>query len=74
MNMQMYMRHFVISTLHRLLLRLTQEERDKSDIYGDSGQRFRLQIQRFRVLFPALPAFLISSGSGTGSTQPREYN
>jgi hypothetical protein len=27
-----------------------------------------------RVLFPALPDFLRSSGSGTGSTQPREYN
>jgi hypothetical protein len=27
-----------------------------------------------RVLFPALPLFLRSSGSGTGSTQPREYN
>jgi hypothetical protein len=26
-----------------------------------------------RVLFPALPEIL-SSGSGTGSTQPREYN
>jgi hypothetical protein len=24
--------------------------------------------------FPALPDFLKSSGSGTGSTQPREYN
>jgi hypothetical protein len=24
------------------------------------------------VLFPALPNFLRSSGSGTGSTQPRE--
>jgi hypothetical protein len=28
----------------------------------------------FRVLFPALPDFLRSSGSGKGSTQPREYN
>jgi hypothetical protein len=27
-----------------------------------------------RVWFPALPDFLRSSGSGTGSTQPREYN
>jgi hypothetical protein len=27
-----------------------------------------------RVPFLALPDFLISSGSGTGSAQPREYN
>ena len=27
-----------------------------------------------RVRFPALPDFLSSSGSGTGSTQPREVN
>jgi hypothetical protein len=30
--------------------------------------------QRSRVRFPALPDFLRSSGSGTGSTQPREDN
>jgi hypothetical protein len=39
-----------------------------------SGQCSCLQIQRSRVRFPALPDFLRSSGSGTGSTQPREYN
>jgi hypothetical protein len=39
-----------------------------------SGQSTWLQIQRSRVLFPALPDFLKSSVSGTGSTQPREYN
>ena len=39
-----------------------------------SGQSFWLQIQRARVRFPALPDFLSSSGSGTGSTQPREVN
>ena len=39
-----------------------------------SGQSFWLQIQRSRVRFPALPYFLSSSGSGTGSTQPREFN
>ena len=37
-----------------------------------SGQSFWLQIQRSRVRFPALQIFLSSSGSGTGSTQPRE--
>jgi hypothetical protein len=39
-----------------------------------SGQSSWLQIQRSRVWFPALPDYLRSSGSGTGSTQPREYN
>ena len=39
-----------------------------------SGQSFWLQIQRSRVRFPAIPDFLSSSGSGTGSTQPREVN
>jgi len=37
-----------------------------------SGQSFWLQIKRSRVRSPALPDFLSSSGSGTGSTQPRE--
>ena len=39
---------------------------------SSSGQSFWLQIQRSRVRSPALPDFLSSSGSGTGSTQPRE--
>jgi hypothetical protein len=39
-----------------------------------SGQSSWLHIQRPRVPFPALPDLLRSSGSGTGSTQPREYN
>jgi hypothetical protein len=39
-----------------------------------SGQSFWLQIQRYWVGFPALPDFMRSSGSKTGSTQPREDN
>jgi hypothetical protein len=39
-----------------------------------SGQSSWQQIKRSRVGFPALPDFLRNSGSGTGSTQPREYN
>jgi hypothetical protein len=39
-----------------------------------SGQSFWLWIQRSRVRSPALPDFLTDSGSGTGSTQPREVN
>jgi hypothetical protein len=38
-----------------------------------SGQSSWLQI-KVRVRFLAQPDFLRSSGSGTGSTQPREYN
>jgi hypothetical protein len=37
-----------------------------------SDQRSWLQIQKSQVRFPALQDFLRSSGSGTGSTQPRE--
>ena len=44
---------------------------DRNSVVG-SGQSFWLQIQRSRVRSPALPDFLSSSGSGTGSTQPRE--
>jgi hypothetical protein len=39
-----------------------------------SGQSSCLQTQRSRVLFPALPDFLRSSGSETRSTQRRECN
>jgi hypothetical protein len=39
-----------------------------------SGQSSWLQNQRSRVRFAALPDFLKSSESGTGSTQLREYN
>jgi hypothetical protein len=43
-------------------------------MWWSTGQSFWLQIQRSRVRFPALPDFLSSSGSGTGSTQPREVS
>jgi hypothetical protein len=39
-----------------------------------SGQSSWLQIQGSRFRFPALPDFLRNSGSGTGSTQPRQDN
>ena len=47
---------------------------DNNTPLWSSGQSFWLQIQRSRVRFPALPDFLSNSGSGTGSTQPREVN
>jgi hypothetical protein len=37
-----------------------------------SGQTSWLLTQRSQVRFPWLPDYLSSSGSGTGSTQPRE--
>jgi hypothetical protein len=39
-----------------------------------SGQSSWLQIQKSRIRFPALSDFLMSSGSRTGSSQPREDN
>jgi hypothetical protein len=39
-----------------------------------SGQEFLAADPEVLVRFPALPDFLRSSGSGTGFTQPREYN
>ena len=53
------------------LFRLSSIERPR---LWSSGQSFWLQIQRSRVRFPALPDFLSGSGSGTGSSQPREVN
>jgi hypothetical protein len=47
--------------------------RNKPPLWSSSPSSW-LQIQRSRVRFPALPDFLRSSGSGTGSTQPREDN
>jgi hypothetical protein len=38
-----------------------------------SGQSSWLQIQRSRIRFVAISDFLRNNGSGTGSTQPREY-
>jgi hypothetical protein len=38
------------------------------------GSEFLATDPEVRVSFPVLPDFLRSSGSGMGSTQPREYN
>jgi hypothetical protein len=46
---------------------------DRSPLWS-SGQSPWLQINRSWVRFQALPDFLRSSGSGTGSNQPREDN
>jgi len=50
---------------------LSSSNKNQLDVWS-SGQSFWLQMQRSRVRSPALPDFLSSSESGTGSTQPRE--
>ena len=55
--------------------RISRMERIKNEHVKEiTGVKGKLQIQRSRVRSPALPDFLSSSGSGTGSTQPREVN
>ena len=60
--------------LHTITLRKCKGNVHPGPPLWSSGQSFWLQIQRSRVRSPALPDFLSSSGSGTGSTQPREVN
>ena len=57
--------------IHKVYCTITRIDRPS---LWSSGQSFWLQIRRSRVRFPALPDFLSSSGSGTGSIQPREVN
>ena len=64
----------VSRTLFRMSLVMVVRRMLCSVRLWSSGQSFWLQIQRSRVRSPALPDFLSSSGSGTGSTQPREVN
>jgi hypothetical protein len=51
---------------------LKEPEIHNSDTYRT--HQFLAADPKFRVRFPVLPDFLRSSGSGTGSTQPLEYN
>jgi hypothetical protein len=66
----MVTRNVVVTLINLMLTKLFYVEPP----LWSSGQSSWLQIQRFRVLFPALPDFLRSGGSGTGFTQPREDN
>jgi hypothetical protein len=59
----------IIQNIH--LVRIAEGNRPP---LWSSAQSSWLQILRSRVRFPALPDFLKSSGSGTGSTQPRGDN
>jgi hypothetical protein len=58
----------------RMLCKLCHVHSSRGPPLRASGQSSWLQIQRSQVLFPALPDYLRSNGSGTRSTQPREYN
>jgi hypothetical protein len=49
-------------------------ERTENELRASQLSEFVTTDPEVRVRFPALPNFLRSSGSGTGSTQPREYN
>ena len=79
---QYYIAPVCLRVTHRVINLFTSlfvEDHNLFYLYADvgpplwsSGQSFWLQIQRSRVRSPALPDFLSSSGSGTGSTQPRE--
>jgi hypothetical protein len=69
------MRHNIYFRLDGSNKRITEARYMKFRLpLWSSGQSSWLQIQRFWVRFPALPDFLRSSGSGRGSTQPREDN
>jgi hypothetical protein len=49
-------------------------DRKKVNVLVSVLSEFLTKDPEIRVQFPALPDFLRSSRSGTGSTQPREYN
>jgi hypothetical protein len=50
---------------------LTVHDKDEPPLWS-SGQSSWLQTQTSRIRFQALPDFMSSSGSGTGSAQPPE--
>jgi hypothetical protein len=60
-------------TLLRKALTFGSDENSWPPLWS-SGHSSWLQIQSSWVRFPALTNFLKSSGSGTGSTQPCQYN
>jgi hypothetical protein len=63
----------VIPVKYELNLYMCYSEESGPPLWS-SGQSSWLQFQRSRVRFLELQDFLTSSGSGTGSTQPCEYN
>jgi hypothetical protein len=59
---------------HQPLVQFLEEVLAEGPPLWSSGRSSWLQIQKCQVRFQALPDFLRSSESGTGSTQPREDN
>jgi hypothetical protein len=68
------MSHLVPSVDRNAVLFLFNTEPISWPPLWSSGQRFWLQVHRSRIRFPALPDFLRSRGSGSGSSQPCEDN
>jgi hypothetical protein len=71
-NSQILLRQLLVKN-HEKLVCIFSCYRERPPLWP-TGQSYWLQIQRSWVRFPALPIILRSSGSGTGSTRPREDN
>jgi hypothetical protein len=57
-----------------ILKKILGKKKERSSAFGVKWSEFLAADPQVRAQFPALPDFLKSSGYGTGSTQPREYN
>jgi hypothetical protein len=62
---------FALVILNAIFSVVNQGRETVSVVYWSE---FLATYPEIRVRFPALPDFLRSIGSGTGSTQPHEYN
>jgi hypothetical protein len=76
-----YSKVFIVSVTAKRICVNTNEGMwgvlQQSSLYKDFTplwSKFLATDPEVRIRFPALPDFLRSSGSGTGSTQPCEYN
>jgi hypothetical protein len=61
------------------LIKITQNNLSSYNLYSDRLCGLVVRVPGYKsrgpgVVFPALPNFMRSSGYGTGSTQPHEYN
>jgi hypothetical protein len=63
----------VLPVRYELNLYICYVEESRPPLWSTSQSSW-LQIQRSQVRFKTVPDFLRNSGSGTGSTQSRDYN